>query len=100
MLRDLSHLDLPARAADSFTLAHAHDGDAGPGNADAYAEPAGADASGYGARRPDRLAHARAHDGYRARGDVHVRAAHASARGHAPRRGADRRQSPSAAPRR
>src|SRR5262249_16064506 len=74
-------------------------GDADPDSADACAEPAGASASGYEAHQAARLARAHVGDGCRARGDVHARAVHAEARGRAPRRGADKRQCPSATPR-
>ena len=63
-------------------------GDAGPDNADACAEVAGACASGYEAHRPVRRARADVGDEYRARADVRAPKAHGDAHGRAPRRGA------------
>src|SRR5215472_16982137 len=83
----------------AFTRARAGGGDGGPDSADACAAPARAGASGYAAHQAARPAHAHVGDGCHARGDAHARAAHADAHGRAPRRGADRRQCPSAAPR-
>src|SRR5262249_41274050 len=83
----------------AFTRARAGGADGGPDSADACAAPARAGASGYAAHQAARPAHAHVGDGCHARGDAHARAAHADAHGRAPRRGADRRQCPSAAPR-
>src|SRR5215472_9781545 len=83
-----------------FTRAHADGGDAGRDSADAYAEAAGACAGGYEAHPRVRRACADVGDEYRARADVHAPTAHANAHGRALQRGADRRQPPSAPPRR
>src|SRR5215471_8104981 len=78
-----------------FTQAHAGGGDASPGNADACARFAGADASDYAALHRDRKQHGRVGDACRARGGAHAQGAHANARDHGSRRGADRRRLPS-----